>query len=60
MTVRTLEDSLHEMEKQELGLASKLHGKDVLEEGIAKMRKDITSFTDQIKVGLLMFHLYLF
>lgn len=50
MTIRTLEDSLHEMEKQELGLSNKLHGKEALEESIEKMRKDIASFTEQIKV----------
>lgn len=50
VTIRTLEDSLHGMEKQELGLESKLQGKEALEENIAKMRQDIGLFTDQIKV----------
>ncbi|XP_006462487.1 hypothetical protein AGABI2DRAFT_223828 [Agaricus bisporus var. bisporus H97] len=49
VTIRTLEDSLHGMEKQELGLESKLQGKEALEENIAKMRQDIGLFTDQIK-----------
>jgi DNA repair protein RAD50 len=51
VTIRSLEDSLHEMEKQELGLSNTLHGKEVLEENIAKMRRDITSFTEHIKVA---------
>lgn len=52
VTIRSLEDSLHEMEKQELGLSNRLHGKEVLEESIAKMRKEVTSFTDFIKVSV--------
>lgn len=50
MAIRTMEDSLHQMEKQELGLSSKLHDKETLEENLTKMRKDITTFTGQIKV----------
>lgn len=50
LAIRMLEDNLHGMEKQELSLESKLHGKEVLEENIAKMRNDIGLFTEQIKV----------
>jgi hypothetical protein len=38
------------MEKQELGLSNKLQGKEALEESTEKMRKDIASFTEQVKV----------
>jgi hypothetical protein len=54
VTIRTMEDSLHGMEKQELSLESKLHGKEMLEENIAKMRNDIGLFAEQIKVRLLI------
>ena len=60
MTIRSLEDNLHEMEKQELGLSNRLRGKEVLDENIAKMRKEVTSFTELIKVsverGIMTYH----
>jgi len=40
------------MEKQELGLSNRLRGKEVLDENIAKMRKEVTSFTELIKVSV--------
>jgi len=48
------------MEKQELGLSNRLRGKEVLDENIAKMRKEVTSFTELIKVsverGIMTYH----
>ena len=48
------------MEKQELGLSNRLRGKEVLDENIARMRKEVTSFTELIKVsverGIITFH----
>ena len=62
MTIRSLEDNLHEMEKQELGLLNRLRGKEVLDENIAKMRKEVTSFTELIKVsverGIMTYHYF--
>jgi len=40
------------MEKQELGFSNRLRGKEVLDESIAKMRKEVTSFTELIKVSV--------
>ncbi|KAF9445394.1 hypothetical protein P691DRAFT_735057 [Macrolepiota fuliginosa MF-IS2] len=49
VVIRALEDSLHEMEKQELGLSSKLQNKEALEENITRMRGEIATFTEQIR-----------